>query len=186
MGNLIEKNNLKNVILIIISYLICFVITRLALNLSDKIYFSALTIVQGFYFLAVLITVLYIFYNQNSDKRVLIFSSIGLILYSACFYFFAKSIFSHLVSTSGIVNFIAYSSKIYFIALPLLGFLIWKLKKENTKKLCFLLIFKIIFLLVITFIFHYFFKNNGVLYSFPLSEFIFIIYLYLSKEKLLD
>ena len=77
------------------------------------------------------------------------------------------------VRTQGIINFIKYASKIYFICLPLIGFRIFFiLKEKNRKKLFFLIFMRIILLFGITVIFNYLFGLKGVLYSWSLSELI--------------
>ena len=172
-----KKNNLKKSIIILISYFICFVITRLHLKFGDINQVISLNIVQFSYFLAVLIINFLIFFYHKSEKILLISSTIGLILYSACFYCFTKSLLSLFIHTAGIINLVTYFSKIYFITLPLLGFYLYKIIKENTKKLCFLSFIKILLLLIITIVFKHFLGTPGVLYAWTLDEFIFLFLL---------
>ena len=172
-----NKINFEKISFLVVTDIICFIITRLFIDLSNNIYLSAVNILQILYLIPILLTTIY-FFVSKSDKKSLVISTIALTIYSAIFYIFVKQIFSQFINTSGIVNTLEYSYKIYFIFLPLFGFTLFKLKKENIKKSCFLLIFKIICLLVITLLFNNLFSLKGVLYAWPLTQTIFTAILF--------
>lgn len=186
MEKLIEKNNLLKLFVLFISELVCFWIIKINLISYDiqNIYDSAINIVQGLYFLAVLAVSIYIFISNKSHKSLIINSTIGLIIYSIILHFSITSIVSCLTKISGVINFVKYASKIYFICLPLVGFRILTIKKRHIKKSYFLICLRVILLVLITFLFNYCFNLKGVLYAIPLNEFIiFVILIILVFKK---
>lgn len=173
----IKKNNLINLLIFLISELICFTITSVYLIEYDKqkIYFSAITLVQLFYFIPILLVSCYFFLSQKSEKKLLSHATFFLICYSIILHFFIKQFAMLFTNSSGILNFVEYSAKIYLIVLPLVGFEIFAIKRKLMKKSYFLALFRIILLILITFVFRFFFGLKGILYSWPLSEFIWIL-----------
>lgn len=114
----------------------------------------------------------------NSLLKITIIETIlSIILYK-----FSRNIFSSFIKTSGIVNFAVYASKILFITSSLYGikFIIpMYLKFNNQKKATIIFISKIVANIIFIFIGYTLFSTKGLLFSFPLCDFIYyIIYLY--------
>ena len=181
-----KKYNLLAVFLILLSEVVCFWITRIFLTSYDnqKIYNSSMNIVQGLYFLPILLISIYFFFNNKSERTILIHSIISLIVYSAILHFFIKQISSLFTNINGIINFVEYALKIYFICLPLLSFRILAFFKLTIKNLYFSLFIRITLLTLITFLFTIWFGLKGILYAWSLNELmLFIIALiYLNKK----
>ena len=183
-----KKYNLLSLFLILLSEVVCFWITRIFLTSYDNqnIYNSSMNIVQGLYFLPILLISIYFFFSNKSEKTILIHSIISLIIYSAILHFFIKQISSLFTNISGIINFVEYAFKIYFICLPLLSFQILAFLKLTIKKLYFSLFIRIILLTLITFLFTHWFGLKGILYTWSLNELIlfFLAIIYLRKKHL--
>ncbi len=180
----IKKNNLINLLFFLISELICFGITSVNLIEYDKqkIYLVALSIVQLFYFIPILLLSCYFFLSQKTEKKLLTHATFFLIFYSIFLHFFIKQLAMVFTSSSGILNFVEYSAKIYLIALPLTAFEIWGIQKGIFEKTWLVLLFRIILFIFITFIFKFLFSLKGILYSWSLCEF-FYIFLFFIKNK---
>lgn len=180
----IKKNNLINLLIFLISELICFSITSIHLIEYDKqkIYLPAITIVQLFYFIPILLVSFHFFLSQKTEKKLLTYATFFLICYSIILHFFIKQLAMLFTSSSGILNFVQYSAKIYLIALPLTAFEIWGIQKGIFEKTWLVLLFKIILFIFITFIFKFLFGLKGILYSWSLCEF-FYIFLFFIKNK---
>ncbi len=177
--------NKKNIIFILLSELICFTITNISLiSYTNSVYSFGMNLIQCFYFLPIFICSFYSFLSKQSNRTILLISTSIFILYSVFLHVGIEQITTFFTSLPGTIHFVVYASKIYYIALPLLGFRILMLKKEATKKAAFLMLLKIILLLFITILLKHFFQLKGVLYSLPLSELIFMFtLLILSKKK---
>lgn len=174
----------KNLIFLLLAELICFSITRIYVFAfqNDAIYISGMNIVQSLYFLPIFLISLYFFISTKTNKTLIIHSTIGFIFYTIIMHFGIAPISSFFTDTQGMINFTNYASKIYFICLPLAGFQIWGIKEKAMRKSCFLLIFKILLLFLITLIFDQFFALKGVLYAWPLSELIYTL-IFIRKYK---
>ncbi len=181
----IKKNNLINLLIFLISELICFGITSFNLLKHDscQIYISGIFIVQFFYFIPVLLASFYFGLSQKTQKKLLIYTTFFLIFDSIILHFFTKQLAMLLTSSRGVLNFVKYSAKIYFIALPLIGFQTFFVKKVAMKKSHFLVLFRIIGLFFITFIFKFCFGLKGILYSWPLSEFIWTLLFFIKNKN---
>lgn len=169
--------NKKSLIFLLFTELLCFQITRIYLSsyTNNEIYLSSMNLVQSLYFLPFILTSIYFFTGIRSDKSLIINSSIGLILYTITLHIFIFPIVSIFTDIQGVINFVEYAWKIYSICLPLIGIQMLAIKKEAIKKSCFLLIFKMIMLFLITFIFNKLFALKGVLYAWSLSEMIWFL-----------
>jgi len=180
-----NKNNAKNLLLYLGSELICFSI--IALNLipydRQKIYLTALTIVQAFYFIPILLVSFPAFLSQKPEKKLLISTTFFLIFYSIILHFFIKPLAMFFTSTPGILNFVEYSGKIYFITLPLLSFEILGIKNETVQKHYLLLIFRIFLLLFLTLLLKYKFQLKGILYSLGLCHLVEIFLLFIKNKN---
>lgn len=174
------NNNTIYLITFLISEIICILITRFNINLSGSTYFTALNIIQPLYFFPILITSYFIFLCSNS-KNTLIFSTIGLIIYSVILHIFITQLGALFTNSTGTINFIKYSSKIYFICLPLISFRIYNKKYE--KNFYFKLFIDTITFLILTLLSNYFFYVKGVLYIVPIFEFIYFIISILKSTK---
>lgn len=176
-----RKNKVANLLVFLLSELICFGITSINLIEYDrqKIYLVAISIVQLFYFIPILLVSCYFFLSQKAEKKLLTHTTFFLIFYSIILHFFIKQLAMLFTNSSGILNFVEYSAKIYLISLPLMGFEILPIKKETLEKLYFLLLFRIIFLVLITFVFKTFFALKGLLYSWSLYELLYTILLFI-------
>ena len=173
----IIKNKSFFFISFIISEMICFYIlrTNVIFYKNDHIYSFGIDIVQFLYFLAVFICGLYLFFCGTSNRTKLIYSTLALILYSIFLHIFIREITGLFTGVNGIVNFVEYAFKIYFIGLPLVGFSIFSIKNQTTNVSYFLLFMKILLLLIIVTVFSNLFELKGVLYSWPLIELISLL-----------
>ena len=165
-----KKNNILSFILILITELLCVFITRfyvLSTN-SESTYSFGMNVIQILYFIPTLSTSLYIFFSKSKKQKKLIISTIILIIYSIILHFFSKNIAKLFTQTSGIINFIEYAGKIYFVFLPLLGLKFIKIK--NSQKLYIKLLLRIFILSISCVIAKYFFGLKGVLYCVPINE----------------
>ena len=175
MENLKEKNIIKKLILVYISEILCFLITRIYLTSYDKqnIYGFSMNIVQSLYFLPIFLISIYFLISKKPNKSLIIHSTIGLIFYSITLHIFIIPICSLFTKNTGIVHFVEYASKIYFICLPLIGFRIFFiLREKNMKKLYLFIFMRIILLSGITILFHHLFQLKGILYGWTICEFI--------------
>lgn len=183
MRKLEEKSKL---LIFIISEIICFFVVKISIDLfeNNDIYSIGINIVQFLYFLAMFVSSLYLLLGKNSNLRKLIYTSFGLILYSLVLHFFIKQIASLFTTINGIIHFVEYASKIYFICLPLIGYKILLIKKEESiQKVIFLLGLRIILFIITIFLFRNLFALKGVLYSWPLSEFITMLLFRIKHRK---
>ncbi len=174
-----QKNALKALLLLIISELFCFSLTRFSISSYDmeNIYDLSLIIVQILYFIPTLVVyVLFLFYPK-SDKTLAILSTIGLIIYSIILHFAITPIVSLFIKVLGILNFVEYSAKIYLLTLPLLGFKMLLFQKIIFRKtFYFWITLQTFILLFTTIVFNHIFSLKGVLYSWPFCEFaVFLI-----------
>lgn len=181
MKRFLEKNNLMKIILLLFSEIICLSITRFSINLSENTYNISLNIVQGLYFIPILIVSLYTFLTSKSKKNIIIFSTIFLIFYSILLRLFIKQIASLFAVSLGVINFVEYSSKIYFICLPLIGFRIYHLK--NTRRIYYILVSRIVLFFILSLLLNYFFNLKGILYAIPLHEFIYFIIIFIKRNR---
>ncbi len=179
-----KKNNVTKPLIFLIFELICFAITQLALHHYhfEKIYSHTTIFLQIIYTLPILLILFYTLLSKSCFKKQLIHTTIFLICYSLFLHFGIEKIISKLTASSGITNFAKYASKIYFIALPLLGFQIISILEKSNKKLFLLLILRTLFLGITTFFFQTLFQLNGILYSWSLNEFLFFLYLLANKK----
>lgn len=184
MEDFMRKNKVANLLVFLLSELIYLGITSINLIEYDrqKIYLVAISIVQLFYFIPILLVSCYFFLSQKAEKKLLTHTTFFLIFYSIILHFFIKQLAILFTNSSGILNFVEYSEKIYFICLPLLAFEIFSIKKETLKNLYFLLVFKIIGLFFITFVFKFLFGLKGVLYGLPLCEFLCILIFFIKSK----
>lgn len=117
--------------------------------------------------------------NKNHFIFVTIFSFIIEIVLSFILYKFSKNIFSLFSSTSGIVNYAVYASKILFISSSLYGLKILIpafLIQNNMKKKSAILVFsKIAVLFIFILIGYNLFNFKGILFALPISDLIFYI-----------
>lgn len=182
----IIKNKSFFFVSFIISEMICFYIirTNVILYKNDHIYSFGIDIVQFLYFLPVFICGLYLFFFTTSNRKKLIYSTLGLIFYSIFLHIFIREIAILFTSANGIVNFVEYAFKIYFICLPLVGFSISLMKQQNTKISYFLLFMRIFLLFIIVTVFSNLFDLKGVLYSWPLIELISLSIFFMEHKKL--
>ncbi len=183
MRKLEEKSKL---LIFIISEIICFFVVKISIDLfeNNDIYSIGINIVQFLYFLAMFVSSLYLLLGKNSNLRKLIYTSFGLILYSLVLHFFIKQIASLFTTINGIIHFVEYASKIYFICLPLIGYKILLIKKEESiQKVIFLLGLRIILFIITIFLFRNLFALKGVLYSWPLSELITMLLFHIKHRK---
>lgn len=185
MKKFVEKSTFLKLFMIFISEWICYFITITSLISYDNnsIYLSSINIIQILYFLPILFVSLYAFFNPKDSRSIFINSTIGLIIYSVILHIFINPIASLFSNIPGIINFVEYASKIYFICIPLTGTRILIIKKENIKKSYFLIFFRIILLFVITLILKKLFELKGVLYSWPIYEFLLFISLIILQKK---
>ena len=174
-----KKNNFVKLIIFLVSELISFFTTVLFLNKYNHI--LGILLVQLFYFLPILCISFYVFLSKKSSKNQFIGSTTFLVLYAIFLYFFIKSFANLFTNIKGILNFVEYAWKIYCICLPLVGIKIFAIKKENSKKIYFLQVLRIVLLFVVTFVFENLFGLKGVLYGWSLSEF-FMMLLFLNGK----
>lgn len=178
MKKQIYKKPLIKLLLTIISEFICFFIIKTNLIKYDQngIYSYSINIVQGLYFLPILLLTIYIYLSKKTQKTLLINCTIFLIIYSIILHNFITPIASIFTATPGVINFVKYASKIYFICLPLVGFRILKMKLASIKQLCLLGLERLIGLALLTVLLGYWFGLTGVLYGWSLSEMGWFIY----------
>lgn len=111
----------------------------------------------------------------------LIFSILTCAILSIIFYSFSKNIFSLFTTTTGIINYASYASKILFISSSLYAIKIlvpayfFKTNFLENKKTAILILSKIAvnFILILTG--NAIFNTKGILYSFPICDFIYYI-----------
>lgn len=100
------------------------------------------------------------------------------IFLSLIIYNFGKNIFSIFTSTSGIINYATYCSKIVFITSSLYGlkfFIPGYLFSLQSKKTTILVLSKIVVTIILTFIGYFIFATKGLLFAFPISDLIYYI-----------
>lgn len=106
-------------------------------------------------------------------------SSIIEIVLSIILYVFSENIFSLLSSTSGIVNYAVYVSKILFVSSSLYGLKIlipsYLFHKKMQKKSAILILLKIAVTSILIFVGYHIFNTKGIFYAFPATDLIFYI-----------
>ncbi len=109
----------------------------------------------------------------------LILSFIIEIILSIILYTFSENIFSLFSSTSGIVNYAVYTSKILFVSSSLYGLKIlipsYLFHKKMQKKPATLILLKIAVTCILIFAGYNIFNTKGIFYAFPASDLIFCI-----------
>lgn len=124
------------------------------------------------------------FSSKKTFYNVLICCTIFEVLISAIFYIFPSEIFSLFTNTKGVINYAVYSSKILFISSSLysLKFLIptYLYIQKNTKKITILVLTKIAITIVCSILFYIIFNTKGILFAFPICDFIFYIIYFLN------
>lgn len=151
--------------------------------MNHTFYSSGINIVLILYFLPILVGSLWIFFGKCSYRTILIVSTLGFTLYTSFLHFFIRQIAVLFSYPNGTIHFIEYATKLYFICLPLAGFSILTLKKENRQKAYFLIFFKIILFVMTTLVLEKFFYLKGVLYCWPLCEFFCFLTYFLYKFR---
>ncbi len=141
------------------------------MQFANSIYNAGIDVIQFLYFEAIFILYLYFSISQKKPSSLLKNATIFLIFYSIFLHFALEKIATNFTTILGVINFIKYAGKIYFICLPLISFRIWEEQNNSTKKyFTFLKIF-LFFLFIICL--QKLFGLNGILYSVPLFEFIY-------------
>lgn len=117
---------------------------------------------------------------ESKEKFIhsLIYSNILGIGLSVIFHIFSEEIFSFFTNISGIVNYAVYASKIIFITSSLYSLKILLpsyLFIKHNKKTAILVLSKIAVNLILIFIGYSLFNTKGILYSFPICDFIYYI-----------
>lgn len=166
-----KNKTVKKVLFLSISEIFCYSITLLLFKPYTTIYLEGNFIIQLIHFILFLSISIYIFIKKD-NKTCLVYSTVFLIISSLIIHF---SI-SNLKNSNGIINFIKYSSKIYFLTIPLNSFFIFYLKNVEFKNFIKVILSKIIILFIISLLTTHFFDNKGTLYSLPFTEFIFFIF----------
>lgn len=179
MEKFVEKNNILKIFLLVICEIICFGITDFFIIDYDMLYFKAMLILQLLHLLPTLLIAL----PANPTKKLLTISTFLLIIYSVILHFFIDEIISVFVKARGLINFVEYASKIYFICFPLVGFRILWAKHENLHDAFLGDISRILLLTFISILFNDLFFIKGVLYAVPLSEVIIFIILIHKKAE---
>lgn len=123
-----------------------------------------------------------IYSTKKSFFSGLIYCTFLEILISVVFYIFAENIFSIFSNTSGIINYAVYSSRILFISSSLFAIKIlipaYLYNQKQIKKVVILVISKITTTAILAIILFVIFSTKGILFAFPICDFIFyIIYL---------
>lgn len=132
-----------------------------------------------------------IFKNKKIFTLYFTFSVLIETVLSIILYIFSENIFSLFTNIPGVINYCVYSSKILFIcaslypALFLIPFYIVKNTNSN-KKTTILVLSKIVVHIIFIFIGYILFSNKGILFSFPLCDFIYFIIYIISFLKILS
>jgi len=108
---------------------------------------------------------------------VLIITTSFEIFFSIIFHIFSREFFSIFSNIPGVINYAIYSSKILFTTSSLysIKILIPAFLIKNNKKTAILVFSKIAVNLIFIFIGYNLFNNKGILYSFPICDFIYYI-----------
>lgn len=184
--NLIKKQELFLFFLFLFSEIIYLFLIKINLisYANDKIYSIGINIVQFLYFLPIFLCSSYCFFCQKPTRTSLVYCSVGLLIYAIILHHFIRQIAGFFTDIPGIINFVEYASKIYFICLPLVGFPIMAIKTEqNYNKIYFFIILKFFLLLGIILIFKRLFALKGILYAWPFNEFLCFIRISLQKKQ---
>lgn len=118
--------------------------------------------------------------NNFSTKKkflsTLIYCTIFEIIFSVILYSFSENIFSLFTTTTGIINFSVYASKILFISSSLFAIkIVVPAYLKNTKKITILVLSKIVITIIFCIILYILFNTKGFLFAFPICDFIFYI-----------
>ncbi len=120
-----------------------------------------------------------IYATKKSLLSSLIYCTIFEIIFSSILYIFPNLIFSLFTKKSGIINYAIYSFKILFISSSLFALKILipaNLYNQNKRKKVATLVFtKIAILIFLIFIFYNLLNTKGILFSFPICDFIFYV-----------
>ncbi len=135
------------------------------------------------YILMVLPIILFSFKKSiyTSNKKFLSslsFSIILEIIFSIILYNFSKNIFSIFTSTTGIINYAVYASKILFISSSLYGFKILVpayISQKSIKKTVILILSKITVHIFFIILGYSIFNIKGILYSIPICDILYYI-----------
>ena len=118
----------------------------------------------------------------KSKKDLVFFVLISIFIesfFSFLIYSFGKNIFSFFTATTGVINYAYYASRILFITSSLFGIKIlipaYLNIVQGTKKTVTLILLKITVNIILCFIGYICFNTKGLLYAFPICEFIFYI-----------
>lgn len=124
-----------------------------------------------------------IYTTKKSFLSSLIYCTILEVFLSAILYMFSNNIFSLFTSKNGIINYAVYSSKILFISSSLYALKILipaNIYNQNKqKKLATFVCTKIAVTIFLIFILYSLFNTKGILFSFPVCDFIFYIIYFL-------
>lgn len=117
-------------------------------------------------------------YNKNTFLFSIIAATIIEILLSMFVYIFSDKIFSIFTDKIGVINYAVYASKILFISSSLYSLKVLLpsfLFQKNAKKTVILVLSKITAHIFLIFICYILFNTKGILYSFPICDFVFYI-----------
>ncbi len=120
-----------------------------------------------------------IYTTKKTFISSLFYCTIFEIIFSTILYIFPNAIFSLFTKKTGIINYAIYSSKIIFMSSSLFALKILipaNLYNQNKiKKVATFIFTKIAILIVLIFIFYNLFNTKGILFSFPICDFIFYV-----------
>lgn len=116
--------------------------------------------------------------NNFSTKKkflsTLIYCTIFEIIFSVILYSFSENIFSLFTTTTGVINFAVYASKILFISSSLFAIkIVVPAYLKTTKKITILVLSKTVITIISCIILYTLFSTKGFLFAFPICDFIF-------------
>ncbi len=116
------------------------------------------------------------FSTKKNFLSTLIYCTIFEIILSAILYLFSEKIFSIFTNITGVINFAVYASKILFISSSLFALkIIIPVYLKQTKKITIFILSKIVITIISCIILYTLFNIKGLLFAFPVCDFIFYI-----------
>lgn len=120
-----------------------------------------------------------IFSTKKDFLSTLIYCTLLEIFLSAIVYIFPNRIFSLFTNTKGVINYAIYSSRILFISSSLYSLKIlipaYLVNQKKAKKITILVLTKIVITATNAILFYILFNTKGILFAFPICDFIFYI-----------
>ena len=116
------------------------------------------------------------FASKKKFISTLIYCTLLEIALSFILFLFPEKIFSLFTNTKGIINFSVYASKILFISSSLFALkILIPAYLNHTKKITILVLSKIVITIISCIIGYILFSTKGLLFAFPICDFIFYI-----------